>query len=132
MSEGDRLASMLAVAHDLLRRELRPGLGAEQRYHAAMIAAAMAIAGRALADGAASQARQRAALAAFLDAPETATLPQLRRRLASDLRMGRISAEREAALRATLRACVLARLEVSAPDYPATFSGGACESDQAR
>jgi hypothetical protein len=124
VSESRRRASMLEVARDTLRRELTPGLAPELRYRAAMIANAMAIAGRALAVGAESEARQRAALAAFLGAPATTTVEELRRRLARELRQGRVAAEREAALREVLRRCTLARLEISAPDYPATFAPG--------
>lgn len=132
MSEGQRLAGLLAVARDALRRELLPGLTAEQRYQAAMIANAMAIAARALAAGDELEARQRDALAAFLGAPATAPLDRLRRRLARELREGLVPAEREAALRAVLHAYVLARLEISAPDYALTYEGGTSEIDQAR
>jgi hypothetical protein len=122
MSTNDRLASLLAVARDTLRSELQPGLDAGQRYTAAMIARAMAIAARALAGGAESEARQRQALAALYPEADGATLVQLERRLARELRQGRLDIGREERVRAVLLARTLARLEMANPDYPASFA----------
>jgi hypothetical protein len=130
MSGRARLADLLETARETLRRELVPDLAPKLRYRAAMIANAMAIAGRALAVGEDSEARQRAALAGVLEAPPTVPLETLRRQVARELRRGRVAPEREPALRAALRAYALARLEISAPDYPDTFppSGAADDS----
>jgi hypothetical protein len=121
MSARDRLASLLEIARDVLRAEVQPSLDAGQRYTAAMIGSAMAIAGRALAGGADSEARQHAGLAALYPDSANASLAQLERRLARELRHGRLDVEREEHVRAVLLARTLARLEITNPDYPSGF-----------
>lgn len=121
MTQDDRLASLLSAARDVLRAELQPSLDAGQRYRAAMIASALAIASRALAGGADLAARQRQTLAALYPDASVADLARLERRLARELRQGRLDVEREERVRAVLLARTLARLEITNPDYPSTF-----------
>lgn len=118
----DRLASLLTVARDELRTELMPGLDAGGRYRAAMIANAMAIASRALSAGAETKARQGQALTTlYPDSPDTEPA-RLERRLARELRQGRLDVGREERVRAVLLARTLSRLEIVNPDYAATFA----------
>jgi hypothetical protein len=122
MTIADDLGSLLDVAREVLRTDLQPALPAPLRYPAAMAANAMAIAARAFAFGAEGEARQRATLAALYDLPPDTPLDQLERRLARELRLTRPDPGREERIRAALLARVLARLEISNPGYPATYS----------
>lgn len=123
MSRLDAMDDLLGIAREMLRREIQPTLPPEQRYVAAMVAHAMAIAARDAAIGPDSRERQRLALAALF--PGEASLASLERRLAGELRRTKPPPEREEQVRAVLLARTLARLEVSNPDYPATFAGPA-------
>lgn len=116
---------LLAIAREALLAELRPQLGAEGRYVAAMIANAMAIAAR---EAAAGDAPALAALgrldrlhgnpprelhgAALADA-----IAAHERRLAADIRAGGYDThdERRRAVLAHLRESVDARLRISNP-----------------
>ena len=122
MTGEDQLASMLAIARDMLRGELQPALDAGLRYRAAMVASAMAIATRALTAGADSEARQLRTIAALYPDSAGADLRRLERRLARELRQVRLDVEREERVRAVLLARTLARLEIANPDYPSTFT----------
>lgn len=111
-------AELLAVARATLREQVMPGLEADRRHRAAMVANALAIASRELALGGKARAEEQALLAALYDGPP-ASLDALRRRLCRDLRAGRIADTRE--LRDLLDRLVQARLAISNPDYPASY-----------
>ena len=142
MTDDDRLAGLLSVAREALRAELQPALDSALRYRAAMVANALAIVARRLSLGQGVEARQVQALAALypdaagpslrgpdaagpsLRGPDAAgpSLRGLERRLARELRRGRLDVEREERVRAVLLARTLARLEIANPDYPATMA----------
>jgi Domain of unknown function (DUF6285) len=109
-------ADLLKVARDSLRERVMPGIDAEVRYEAAMVANAMAIAIRELELGPGIRAEERALLAGFLGSSE-ATLLELRRRLCRDLRAGRWAQERAEELCGMLERIVHARLAISNPGY---------------
>jgi hypothetical protein len=111
------MAGLLAVARLVLRQDLLPRLVGEDRFTAAMIANAMAIAARDAEFGADIRERERQALVAFYAAPTVTPLEPLLRRLARDLRKGRLAAADEPRLRALLEARARGRLEISNPDY---------------
>jgi hypothetical protein len=115
------LAGLLDTARDSLRNEVQPAVPPELRYPAAMVANAMAIAARGLAIGGEIEARQRTTLAALYGESRALSLGQLERRLARELRAGGFDQEREERIRAALIACVLARLELSNPEYASTY-----------
>lgn len=122
MTSHDDLASLLDAAREVLRHELQPVLPGDARYPAAMIGNALAIAGRAFAIGRHVEGQQRATLAALYDLKPDPPLDQLERRLARELRLSDPDPEREEHIRAALYARTMARLEISNPDYPRTFS----------
>jgi hypothetical protein len=124
MSHLGASADLLKVARDALRETVAPELGAEARYHAAMIANAMAIAIRELELGPEVRAAERRLLGGFYDGSE-ATLPELRARLCRDLRAGAVLEERPGDLRALLQELVDARLAISNPGYAASGDGSA-------
>lgn len=121
MSPWVGLDGLLRAALDTLRAELQPALPAEQRYPAALVANALGIAARVMAEGDTIRSGERAAIAALYPALADATLPQLERRLARELRQGDASDEREERIRAVLVARALARLALTNPDYPKSF-----------
>jgi hypothetical protein len=103
MSEPNLAADQLATARDLLRGEIAPVLPDRLRFPAAMIANAMAIASRELEHGSANRAELRALLARlYPEAPGTACLDDLQRRLARELRAGRFDQDEDGHLRALL------------------------------
>ena len=65
MSHLGATADLLKVARDTLREAVAPGLGAEARYHAAMVANAMAIAIREVELGPKTRAAERRLLGGF-------------------------------------------------------------------
>ena len=87
-----------------------------------MVANALAIVARRLSLGQGVEARQIQALAALYPDAAGSGLPGLERRLARELRRGRLVVEREERVRAVLLARTLARLEIANPDYPATMA----------
>jgi Domain of unknown function (DUF6285) len=107
-------ANLLATAREMLLRELLPHLPEAQKFHARMVANAMAIAGR---EGAADPAPALGALREALAAPEAATPDALLRRLAAEIRAGRHDpgTPRHAAVAAALAGMVRLRCSVSAP-----------------
>ena len=116
MSESSIAANLLATARDLLRGEIAPALPGRLRYPVAMIANAAAIASRELEHGADNRAELRVLLARlYPEAPGTASIDDLQRRLTRDLRAGRFDHEEQAHLRALLRGRTRLRLKVSAP-----------------
>ena len=88
MSHLGATADLLKVARATLREAVAPGLGAEARYHAAMVANAMAIAIREVELGPKTRAAERHLLGGFYASPET-SLPELRARLCQELRVWR-------------------------------------------
>ena len=116
MSHLEDTADLLKVARATLREAVAPGLGAEARYHAAMVTNAMAIAIREVELGPKARAAERRLLGRFYADPE-ASLPELRARLCRDLRVGTVLDERPRELRALLQQLVHARLAISNPDY---------------
>ena len=122
MTDDDRLAGLLSVARETLRTELQPALDPALRYRAAMVANALAIVARRLSLGQGVEARQIQALAALYPDAAGSGLRGLERRLARELRRGRLDVEREERVRAVLLARTLARLEIANPDYPATMA----------
>jgi len=103
-------------ARDTLRETVAPGLRAEARYRAAMVANAMAIAVRELELGPGTQAAERQRLLDFYGSPDT-TLAALRARLCRDLRSGALVDEQVGELRGLLQEFVQARLAISNPGY---------------
>lgn len=122
MSDDDRLAAMLSIAREALRSELQPALDSALRYRAAMVGNALAIAARRLSLGEDCEAKQIQALAALYPDAGGSGLRSLERRLARELRRGRLDLEREERVRAVLLARTLARLEIANPDYPSTIA----------
>ena len=116
MSHLGATADLLKVARATLRGAVAPGLGAEARYHAAMVANAMAIAIREVELGPKTRTAERHLLGSFYASPE-ASLPELRGQLCRDLRVGAVLDERPRDLRALLQQLVHARLAISNPDY---------------
>ncbi|TCZ53373.1 DUF6285 domain-containing protein [Roseicella aquatilis] len=106
-------ANLLETARDVLLKELLPHLPEAQRFHARMVANAMAIARR---EGMADQAPALAALRAALDAPEGAA-DALLARLAREIRAGAHDpgTPAHAAVGAALLALARLRAGVSAP-----------------
>ena len=119
MSWLDATADLLEVARAALREQVMPGLDADRRYTAAMVANAVAIATRELEQGGRARAEERALLAGFYGTP-SATLAELRRRLCRDLRDGTVLASHHDELRTLLGKVVHARLATSNPDYART------------
>lgn len=119
MSWLDATADLLEVARATLREQVMPGLDADGRYTAAMVANALAIATRELDQGGRARVEEQVLLAEFLHQP-AATLPELRCRLCRELRDGAALANRPDELRTLLRKVVHARLAISNPDYART------------
>jgi hypothetical protein len=116
MNESGLAANLLATACDLLRAEVAPALPGRLRFPAAMIANAMMIASRELEHGPANRAELRVLLARlYPEAPDTASLDDLQRRLVRELRAGRFDQDEGGSLRALLRGCTDLRLKISAP-----------------
>ena len=115
MSWLEATADLLEVARAILREQVMPGLDADRRYTAVMVANALAIAARELDQGGRARAEEQALLAEFLG-QSAATLPELRRRLCRELRDGAVLADRPDELRTLFRKVVHARLTISNPD----------------
>jgi hypothetical protein len=116
MSELSMAANLLATARNLLRSEIGPTLPDRLRYPVAMIANAMAIASRQLEHGDNSRAEFRVLMARlYPEALDAASLDDLQRRFARDLRAGRFDQEEQVCLRSLLRGCIHLRLRISAP-----------------
>lgn len=110
-------ADLLRTARDLLRGEVAPALPGPLRYPAAMIANAVAIAARELEEGPACRAELRTLYATFYpDAPPSAPLERLERRLADDIRAGRLDEAPDGPLSGFVLARTRLRLRVSSPE----------------
>jgi hypothetical protein len=121
MIAPEKLASLLDLAQATLRDEIQPHLGPQQRYAAAMVASALRMSARALAIGPASASAARQALSALYPGEPSLDLIDLERRLAAELRAGRLTAARERAVRHALLARTVARLAITNPDYIKTY-----------
>lgn len=117
MREHPDGAELLAIAREVLRKELLPLLPKDKAYEALMIANAMGIAERQLQVGSVPQAKEWAELAAFLG--KDGDLPSLTREFAQCIRAGELDANAEA--QALLRESVLQRVRESAPKSLAAY-----------
>jgi hypothetical protein len=114
---------LLAIARETFAREILPALGPERRLAALMVANALSIVERELAAGDAPARAQLEALASFygetLAAPDAAALAResarLCRRLAQDLRHGRLQGPRRAEAHRILLAEARTRVAESNP-----------------
>jgi hypothetical protein len=80
-------SNLLETARTVLRQSIVPLLSGPAQYQALMVARAMAIAAQQLEAGEGPDEEARARLASLYDTP-SATLGELERRLATDLRRG--------------------------------------------
>lgn len=105
---------LLEEARRALLRELVPTAGDGQRYTLLMIANALAIATRELRDGAAVEAEEQAALAAFLgDAAKDGDAAGREAALCAAIRAGRYDAD--ARLHELLSRSIVRRLSITNP-----------------
>jgi hypothetical protein len=111
MRERPDGADLLAVAREVLRRELLPLLPKEKAYDALMVANAMGIAERQLRQGEEPMRQEREALAGLLAG--SGDLAALNREFARRIRAGDFDTNADAAR--ILRESVLQRLRESAP-----------------
>ncbi len=115
---GDRPdgAALLAIAEQVLRRQVLPHVDGPKRLDALMVARAMAIAKAELADAGEAARRTEAAIAGLYGAGEgEGAGPD---RLAADIRAGRFDAADQArALHAVLLADTERRLRIANPKY---------------
>ena len=125
-------AGLLAIARETFLREIAPHVSGERRFEAAMVANAMAIAER---DASARNEEETAELAMLrwiygedetrLAGPDDgARRRRLARRLAADIRAGRLDRMLEGRLRALLLERAAARLAVSNPRQLEAFGLG--------
>lgn len=118
MREHPDGAELLAIARDVLRKELLPLLPKDRQYDALMIANAMCIAERQLSAGETPQLTEQQALAALLD--QEGDLPALNRTLAAAIRAGRMDGNAEAWR--LLWESTLQRVRESAPKALAAYA----------
>lgn len=111
MREHPDGADLLAIAREVLRRELLPLLPKERAYDALMVANAMGIAERQLRQGEEPMRHEREALAGLLGSG--GDLAALNREFARRIRAGDFDASARAVL--VLREAVLQRVRESAP-----------------
>lgn len=111
MREQPDGAALLAVAREVLKRELLPLLPENKAYAALMIANAMGIAERQLQSGDAAQREEAGVLEKLL--VETASLADLNRAFAAGIRNGDFDGNAEA--QRILLDAVLQRVRESAP-----------------
>lgn len=117
-------AGLLAIARDVLREEVAPGLSGDARFNVLMVANAMAMAIREVQQGADLDAEALADLASLYDESE-ATAEVLSHRLAQDIRAGRFDEDTPAEdLHRLLLADIRRRLAISNPRYLAESEGG--------
>ena len=123
MNDQPHAAELLKVAHDVCAAELLPALPEALRYTGLMVASALAIAERELAAGDTAARAERERLRRLLPecaAPAaaeelSAVLARYNRRLARDIRDGRLDGERRSALLEHLRRTTEEKLAVSNP-----------------
>lgn len=117
MREQPDGAALLAVAREVLKRELLPLLPENKAYAALMIANAMGIAERQLQAGDTAQDAERAALTQLL--ARQATLADLNRAFAAGIRAGAFDADKAA--QKLLLESVRQRVSESAPKALAAY-----------
>lgn len=115
MSLPADLADLLLTARDVLRTRIAPGVPAELRFEAAMVANAMAIVARSAAG--LPGAAEAAGLARLYPEPGGAPAAELRRRLVAEIRAGRLDAAGEHLVAHLLWPRVRERLAASSPEY---------------
>lgn len=118
MREQPTGAELLAIAREVLRKELLPLLPKEKAYDALMIANAMSIAERQLQQGEQAQHNEQAALSQLLQ--QDATLPILTQVFAQKIRAGEFDENAQA--RKILIDSVVQRVRESAPKALAAYS----------
>lgn len=111
MREHPNGAELLAIAREVLRKELMPFLPKEKAYQALMIANAMGIAERQLQNGAEAEQEERRRLEDLLG--QSADLATLNRLFATAIREGRFDDDAEA--RRILLSATMQRVRESAP-----------------
>lgn len=117
MREQPDGAALLAMARDVLRKELLPLLPKERAYEVLMIANAMSIAERQLQYGESAQNAELAALQALLQ--QQGSLAMLTRELAQRVRAGRHDDDHAA--QALIWQSVVQRVRESAPKALAAY-----------
>jgi hypothetical protein len=110
LARGKDAETLLALVAETLRAEIMPGLPADKRYTAAMMANALDIAARAIAVE--EEAPALALLDTFYDDGD-GTLAGL----AKDIRAGKVSEKTHKDLRERLKAHLLAELAVRNPRH---------------
>ncbi|RKH14555.1 hypothetical protein D7V97_02705 [Corallococcus sp. CA053C] len=114
-------AALLAIAREVLRKELLPLLPGDKAYAALMVANAMGIAERQLRQGEGPQQKEQQALAALLQ--REGTLAELNREFAARIRQGDFDEDAEA--RRLLWESTVQRVRESAPKALAAYSPSA-------
>lgn len=117
MREQPDGAALLAIAREVLRKELLPLLPKERAYEVLMIANAMSIAERQLQHGDAAESAEHAALQLLLK--QEGTPAGLMRVLAGKVRAGDMDANAE--VQALLWRSVVQRVRESAPKTLAAY-----------
>lgn len=117
MRERPDGAELLAIAREVLRKELLPLLPKDKAYDALMIANAMGIAERQLQQGDVPQQKEKAELAALLDTQ--AELAELNREFAARIRRGEFDDSAKA--KALLWDATVQRVRESAPKALANY-----------
>ncbi|WP_164010962.1 DUF6285 domain-containing protein [Pyxidicoccus trucidator] len=120
MRERPDGADLLAIAREVLRKELLPLLPEDKAYGALMIANAMGIAERQLRNGTEPQEAERQALSTLLQ--RDGELMALNRELAARIRQGVLDDSAEA--RGLLWEATVQRVRESAPKALAGGAGG--------
>lgn len=117
MRERPDGAELLAIAREVLRKELLPLLPKDKAYDALMIANAMGIAERQLQQGDLPQQQEAVELSALLDSQ--ADLPELNRDFAQAIRRGDF--DEDAKAKALLWGATVQRVRESAPKALAAY-----------
>ncbi len=120
MSGGDRPtgAELLAIAAQVLRRDVLAHVPPDKRLETLMVLRAMAIAGREFQDAGSAARASAEAIGALYDAEADGRSEPDRARLVADIRAGRFDADdRARALHAALLADVTRRVRIANPKY---------------
>ncbi|RKH46058.1 DUF6285 domain-containing protein [Corallococcus sicarius] len=116
-------AALLAIAREVLRKELLPLLPGDKAYAALMVANAMGIAERQLRNGEGPQREEQQALATLLG--REGSLADLNREFAARIRRGDIDIDSDAEARRLLWESTVQRVRESAPKALAAYSPSA-------
>ena len=118
MNDRPDALELLRIANHTLAHEILPDAKPDQLYSLRMIANALGIAARELESrDADAESETRGLMTLYKDTLGKENLPQLNRKFAQDIRMGRFeqSTEQEAQLRQHLMAVARAKLAVTYP-----------------